>query len=418
MAHGCVIVGAGQAGFETAAALRAEKYQGSITLIGEEPHLPYQRPPLSKGFILDKQGMDEIELRPSQFSRDPGIDLVTGDRVTAIDRAARRVQLASGGTRSYDALVLACGARNRLLPVPGADRDGVLYLRTLDESRTVKQRLQDASAVVVVGGGFIGLEIAASARSLGKSVTVLEAQPRLMPRVVAPLVSAFYDALHTDRGIAVLCQACVTEIGGDPERGGHVRSVTLSDGSSYPADLVVVGIGVVPNAELAHDAGLETANGIVVDEYLQTTSDPAIYAIGDCAAHPNPFAGDPGRQASRVRLESVQNAADQARSVAASIAGKRAPYTAVPWFWTDQFDIRLQMAGLSHGYDQAVTRGSPDAQKFSVYYFRQSRLIAVDSVNRPADHIVARRLLAAHATVTPEQAADERVNLKDAGRHA
>jgi 3-phenylpropionate/trans-cinnamate dioxygenase ferredoxin reductase subunit len=417
MADGCVIVGAGQAGFETAAALRAEKYQGPIALIGEEPHLPYQRPPLSKGFILDKQGMDEIELRPSQFFRDHGIELVTGDRVTAIDRAARRVQLASGGNRSYEALVLACGARNRLLPVPGADRDGVLYLRTLDESRTVKQRLQDANHIVVVGGGFIGLEIAASARSLGKSVTVLEAQPRLMPRVVAPLVSAFYDTLHSDRGATVVCEACVTEITGD-ERGGHARSVVLANGSSYPADLVVVGIGVVPNAELAHDAGLETANGIVVDEYLQTTRDAAIYAIGDCAAHPNMFAGDPGSPESastRVRLESVQNAADQARTVAASIAGKRASYTAVPWFWTDQFDIRLQMAGLSHGYDEAVTRGNPEAQKFSVYYFKQSRLIAVDSINRPADHIVARRLLASRAPVTPQQAADETVSLKTLG---
>lgn len=412
MAHGCVIVGAGQAGFETAAALRAEKYQHPITLIGDEPHLPYQRPPLSKGFILDKQGMDEIELRPSQFFRDRGIDLVSGDRATAIDRAGKRVELQSGASRPYDALVLACGARNRLLPVPGADRDCVLYLRTLDESRTVKQRLQEANTIVVVGGGFIGLEIAASARSLGKSVTVLEAQPRLMPRVVAPLVSAFYDTLHQTRGVAVVCEACVTEIAGSG--GGCVASVALANGAAYPADLVIVGIGVVPNSELAHEAGLDTANGIVVDEYLQT-SDPAIYAIGDCAEHPNRFAADAGGRGARVRLESVQNAADQARTVAAAIAGRRAPYTAVPWFWTDQFDVRLQMAGLSHGYDAAVTRGTPETQKFSVFYFRESRLIAVDSINRPADHIVARRLLASRAPVTPQQAADETVSLKTLG---
>jgi len=321
----------------------------------------------------------------------------------AIDRARKRVSLDSGDDKSYDALVLACGARNRLLAVPGADLDGVLYLRTLDESRTVKQRLQEANAIVVVGGGFIGLEIAASARSLGKSVTVLEAQPRLMPRVVAPLVSTFYAALHAGRGVTVACDAGVTGIAGDAD--GRARTVTLSSGASYPADLVIVGIGVVPNAELAHDAGLETGNGVVVDEFLQT-SDPAIYAIGDCAEHPNPFCGG------RARLESVQNAADQARTVAATIAGKRTRYHAVPWFWTDQFDIRLQMAGLSRGYDDAVTRGNPDAQKFSVYYFKESRLIAVDSINRPADHIVARRLLASHAPVTPQQAADESVNLK------
>ena len=413
MAHGCVIVGAGQAGFETAAALRAEKYPDPIVLVGDEPHLPYQRPPLSKGFIVDKQGMDEIELRPSRFFSDHGIELVTGDRVTAIDRAGKRVALHSAGSRPYDALVLACGARNRLLAVPGADGESVLYLRTLGESRTVKQRLQDANTVVVVGGGFIGLEIAASARSLGKSVTVLEAQPRLMPRVVAPLVSVFYDTLHKARGVEVVCEACVTEITGSGQGGSRAASVTLSNGSSYPADLVIVGIGVVPNSELAREAGLDTANGIVVDEFLQT-SDPAIYAIGDCAAHPNQFAGDPGRPG-RVRLESVQNAADQARTVAAALAGRRAPYAAVPWFWTDQFDVRLQMAGLSHGYDEAVTRGSPETQKFSVFYFRESRLIAVDSINRPADHILARRLLASRAAVTPQQAADESINLKTLG---
>ena len=403
MPAGCVIVGAGQAGFEAAAALRAEGYQEPIALIGDEPHLPYQRPPLSKGFILDKQGMDEIELRPSQFFTDHRIDLVTGERVTAIDRAAKRVRLSSGATRPYDALVLACGARNRQLPVDGAAFDSVLYLRTLDESRAVKERLRDASDIVVVGGGFIGLEIAASARSLGKSVTVLEAQPRLMPRVVAPLVSVFYDALHSVRGVTVVCNAAVSAIAGER---GRARSVRLANGASYPADLVIVGIGVVPNVELARDAGLAIGNGIVVDDCLQT-GDPAIFAIGDCADHPNPYAG------ARVRLESVQNAADQGRTAAAAIAGRRAAYNAVPWFWTDQFDVRLQMAGLSQGYDEAVTRGNPETQKFSVYYFRQSRLIAVDSINRPADHIVARRLLASHVPVTPQQAVDETVNLKD-----
>lgn len=402
MPAGCVIVGAGQAGFETAAALRVEGYQEPIALIGDEPHLPYQRPPLSKGFILDTQGLDEIELRPPEFFRDHRIDLLTGERVTTIDRADKRVRLASGPTRSYDALVLACGARNRHLAVDGAQRDGVQYLRTLDESCEIKQRLEQANDVVIVGGGFIGLELAASARLLGKSVTVLEAQPRLMPRVVAPLVSSFYDALHRGRGVTVVCNASVTEIAGDDH---HARSVRLANGTACAADLVLVGIGVVPNAELARDAGLATGNGISVDEYLRT-GDPAIFAIGDCAEHPNPYAGG------LVRLESVQNAADQAHTVAAAIAGRRAAYSAVPWFWTDQFDLRLQMAGLSRGYDQAVTRGNPDTQKFSVYYFRDSRLIAVDSINRPADHIVARRLLASHAAVTPEQAADEGVPLK------
>lgn len=402
-----MIVGAGQAGFEAAAALRAEGYDEPIALVGDEPHLPYQRPPLSKGFILDQQGMDEIELRPSAFFTDHGIDLVTRERVTAIDRPSRHVRLASGRRRSYEHLILACGARNRELPIAGARMDGVVYLRTLDESIAIKQRLRDASAIVVIGGGFIGLEIAASARALGKAVTVLEAQPRLMPRVVAPLVSTFYERSHTSRGVDIVCNASVIDIAGN----GAARVVRLADGRSFCADLVIVGIGVIPNAELAADAGLATGNGIVVDDHLQT-GDARIYAIGDCAEHPNAFAGG------RVRLESVQNAADQARAVAAVIAGRRAPYHAVPWFWTDQFDLRLQMAGLSQGYDQAVTRGDPDSQKFSVFYFKASRLLAVDSINRPADHIMARRLLASRVVITPEQAENEQVNLKDLSMRA
>ena len=402
-----MIVGAGQAGFEAAAALRAEGYDEPIALVGDEPHLPYQRPPLSKGFILDQQGMDEIELRPSAFFTDHGIDLVTRERVTAIDRPSRHVRLASGRRRSYEHLILACGARNRELPIAGARMDGVVYLRTLDESIAIKQRLRDAKAIVVIGGGFIGLEIAASARSLGKAVTVLEAQPRLMPRVVAPLVSTFYERSHTSRGVDIVCNALVIDIAGN----GAARVVRLADGRSFCADLVIVGIGVIPNAELAADAGLATGNGIVVDDHLQT-GDARIYAIGDCAEHPNAFAGG------RVRLESVQNAADQARAAAAVIAGRRAPYHAVPWFWTDQFDLRLQMAGLSQGYDQAVTRGDPDSQKFSVFYFKASRLLAVDSINRPADHIMARRLLASRVVITPEQAENEQVNLKDLSMRA
>lgn len=402
MAAGAVIVGAGQAGFEAAASLRTEGYQERITLVGEEPHLPYQRPPLSKGFVLDKQGMDEIELRPLAFYQDHKVDVLVGERVVQIERRERRVRLASGVALPYDALVLAVGARNRSLPVDGAELDGVLYLRTLDESRAVKSRVQQARNVVVIGGGFIGLEIAAVARSLGKSVTVLEAQARLMPRVVAPVISQFYRDLHASRGVTVVCGAAVSEIAGD---GGRVRAVLVSGGHVFPADLVLVGIGVVPNVELAQGAGLRVGNGIVVDDCLRT-NDSAIYAVGDCADHPNAFAGG------RVRLESVQNACDQARCAAAAIAGRAAPYTALPWFWTDQYDIRLQMAGLSQNYDRTVTRGDMALPKFSVFYFRDSRLAAVDSINRPADHMIARRILAGRMPVTPEQAADESVDLK------
>ena len=406
MGAGTVIIGAGQGGFEVAASLRAEGYQEPIALVGEESHLPYQRPPLSKGFVLDTQGMDDVELRPSAFYRDHTVQVLSGERGVAIDRPGRRVRVASGASIAYESLVLAVGARNRHLQVDGATLDGVRYLRTLDESIEIKRRIHDVETVVVVGGGFIGLELAAVARALGKTVTVLEAQPRLMPRVVAPTIAEFYERLHSARGVRIVCGAAVCEILGD---AGKASAVRLSNGASYPADLVLVGIGVVPNIDLAGDAGLPVGNGVAVDEYLQT-ADPSIYAIGDCAESPNPFAGG------RVRLESVQNAVDQARSVAAAIVGRRTPYAALPWFWTDQYEVRLQMAGLSQGYDRSVTRGNPDSQKFSVFYFKKDRLIAVDSVNRPADHILARRLLSAHTSVTPDQAADESVDLKKLGR--
>ncbi|HEV1993939.1 MAG TPA: FAD-dependent oxidoreductase [Candidatus Acidoferrum sp.] len=408
MGAGTIIVGTGQAGFQTAASLRENGYQEPITLIGEEPHIPYQRPPLSKGFPLGTQDIESIELRPKRFYQDHAIHLMPGERVTAIDRAERQVRVASGSRVPYQKLVLAVGARNRILPLKGADLDGVLYLRSLDEAVVVKERLQHAQEVVVIGGGFIGLELAAVACSLGKSVTVLEVLPRLMSRVVAPIISDFYRHLHTSRGVRVLCSSSVSEISGS---NGKVQRVVLSDGTIYPADTVLVGIGVVPNADLARDAGLRIANGIAVNEHLQT-DDEKIYAIGDCAEHPCVFAG------ARIRLESVQNAADQAQCVAAAIAGRPASYRALPWFWTDQFEIKLQMAGISQGHDRIVTRGNPESQKLSVFYFKENRLVAIDSINRPVDHMIGRKLIGAGVPVTPEQAADESVDLRKLGQMA
>lgn len=412
MRAGTVIIGTGQAGFQTAASLREEGYDAPITLIGNEPHIPYQRPPLSKGFPLGKQELADIELRPAKFYQDHRIELVAGMKAAAIDRAGRSVRLASGGSIPYDTLVLAMGARNRLLPVKGARLDGVLYLRTLDEAVALRDHLQNAREVVVIGGGFIGLELAAVARLLGKSVTVLEALPRLMSRAVAPAISDFFRDLHASQGVKTVCSAAVCEIAG---AAGKVRSVLLADGASYQADFVLVGVGVVPNLELASDAGLATANGIVVNDYLET-SDPNIFAIGDCAEHPCIFAG------ARVRLESVQNAAEQAQCAAATIAGHRRLYTALPWFWTDQFDVKLQMAGISQGHDRVVTRGKFETRKFSIFYFKAGRLVAIDSINRPLDHMIGRKLIAAGAPLTPEQAADESVDLKkltqSSGQHA
>jgi 3-phenylpropionate/trans-cinnamate dioxygenase ferredoxin reductase component len=402
MGAGTVIIGTGQAGFQTAASLRSEGYEEPITLIGEEPHIPYQRPPLSKGFPLGQQNFESIQLRPERFYQDHRIDLLAAKRVTAIDRAERKIQLESGARLSYEKLVLAVGARNRKLAVKGAELDGVLYLRSLEEAIAIKERLERAREIVVIGGGFIGLEIAAVARTLGKSVTVLEALPRLMSRAVAPIISDFFRELHASRGARIICDAIVSEISGS---GGKAQQVVLRDGTAFPADLVIVGVGIVPNVELAQDAGLGVANGVAVNEYLET-DDKNIFAIGDCAEHPCVFAGG------RVRLESVQNAADQAQRVATTIGGRRSCYRALPWFWTDQFDIKLQMAGISQGHDRIVTRGNAASRKLSVFYFKQGGLVAVDSINRPLDHMIGRKLIAGGVALTPEQAADESVDLR------
>lgn len=397
-----MIVGTGQAGFQTAASLRSEGYAEPITLIGEEPHIPYNRPPLSKGFVLGTQDAEGIELRPVNFYKTHQINLLCGERVVGISRAEKQIEIASGGNLSYDSLVLAVGASNRRLSVPGGDLEGVLYLRSLAEAIFIKKRIEESQRIVVIGGGFIGLELAAVAGALGKSVTVIEALPRVMARVVAPIISEFFHELHTSRGVKILCGATVTEIRG---ANGHAKEVVLSDGSIHAADLVLVGIGVVPNVELARDAGLVISNGIAVDEYLET-ADKNIYAIGDCAEFPNAFAGG------RVRLESVQNAADQAQCIAKTIAGHRTKYNSLPWFWTDQYEIKLQMAGISAGHDRVVTRGNAEARKLSVFYFRNGKLIAVDSINRPVDHMIGRKLIASGARLTPEECADESVDLK------
>jgi 3-phenylpropionate/trans-cinnamate dioxygenase ferredoxin reductase subunit len=388
-----VIIGGGQGGFQTAASLRTEGYQERITLIGDEPGVPYQRPPLSKGFLLGKQEQRHAELRPAAFYETQRITLVTA-RATAIDREARRVKLDSGEHIEYDTLVLATGARNRMLP-----HENVFYLRTLGEATEIRQRLSAAQDVVVIGGGFIGLEVAAVARTLGKQVTVIEGQERLMARVVAPVVSEYFRSQHEAKGVDILLNATLF--------GLNKKEVQLGERTRRPADLVIAGIGVVPNVELARETGLPVGNGITVDEYLQTP-DRRIFAVGDCAECPSIFAE------TCVRLESVQNAVDQAACVAKAIVGHRAPYTAVPWFWTDQYDIHLQMAGLPAGFDQVVTRGNPETRKFSVFYFRGGKLCAVDSVNRPADHLAARKLIGARTTLSPDQAKDESFDLKTA----
>ena len=383
MAAGVVIVGAGQAGFQCAFSLRTEGYDGAITLVGDEDWLPYQRPPLSKGCLSGKQDLDAIALRPAGFYQANRIELRTGCRVASIDRAGLRAALVDGGEIPYDYLVLATGCRNRVL----AGFEGACYLRTREEAAILMDGLEAAETVTVIGGGFIGLEVAAAAAGHGRRVTVVEPQTRLMQRAVGPIVSKYYRELHTRHGVRIALGTTVAEVAG--------------------ADLVVVGIGVTPRTELAAAAGLAVENGIVVDEGLRT-EDERIFAIGDCAAYPNRFAGG------MARLESVQNAVDHGRCVAAAICGRGQPYGAVPWFWTDQYEAKLQMTGLSNGYDEQVVRGDLASGKFSVCYFRAGRLIAMDSMNRPGDHLAARKLLAAGAPLTAEQAADLSFDLKAA----
>jgi 3-phenylpropionate/trans-cinnamate dioxygenase ferredoxin reductase subunit len=384
-----VVVGAGQAGFQVAASLRGKKFTGPVVLLGEESALPYQRPPLSKGYIKGEASASSVLLRPADFYAANAIEVRLDTPVAAIERDALRAVLASGERVPYEHLVLATGARVRPLPVPGADLAGVVYVRTLPDAVALKPLIEAARTVTVIGGGFIGLECAAVAATLGCKVVVLEALPRLMARVVSPVLSAYYCELHHHHGVDVRLGVSVTEITG---AGGRVSGVRCADGTVVPTDLVVVGIGVIPNAEIARAAGLACGRGITVDAQLRT-ADPRISAIGDCAEFPHPMA--PGL----IRLESVQNAIDQGKAVADAIMGDARPYSAVPWFWSDQYDVKLQIVGLTSEYDETVTLGDVGASKFSVLYFRGGALIGVDSVNKPSDHIAGRKLFGSGKTV-------------------
>ena len=398
-----LIVGAGHAGFQLAASLRQAGYAEPIGLINDELHLPYQRPPLSKAYLKGAGGGDSLMFRPDKFYRDQSIELI-GDRAVAIDRAPRKLLLASGRSLEYVHLVLATGARNRLIDIPNANLEAVRYLRTLDESEALRQRLVSGQRVVVVGAGFIGLEFAATARAKGLEVDVLELAPRVMARAITAEISDFFQARHCAAGIRVHLGVQATSIEGE---SGKVTGVSLSDGRHIPADLVVVGVGVLPNVELAAEADLPVASGIMVDEHL-LTSDPNISAIGDCALYASQrFGGS-------LRLESVQNATDHAKCVAARLTGEAKPYDGSPWFWSDQGSDKLQIAGLTTGYDHVALRGSPEEGAFSAFCYKGEQLVGIESVNRAGDHMFGRRLLAANGSITPEQATDLGFDLKRA----
>ena len=396
-----LIVGAGHAGFQVAASLRQHGYAERICLINDEAHLPYQRPPLSKAYLKGEGRPDSLMFRPEKFYRDQNIELVS-DRAAFIDRAAQRLLLTSGSFLDYGHLILATGARNRLLDLPNANLKDVRYLRILDESEALRQRLGTARHVVVIGAGFIGLEFAATARIKGLEVDVIELGPRVMARAVTAEISEYFEARHTAAGIRIHLGVQATSI---ESNGGAVAGISLSDGRHIPADLVVVGVGVLPNVELAAEAGLPVASGIIVNEQL-LTSDPNISAIGDCALFASPrFGGS-------LRLESVQNATDHARCVAARLTGDAKTYDGLPWFWSDQGDDKLQIAGLTTGYDRVVVRGDREARSFSAFCYKAGQLVGIELVNRAADHVFGRKILGLNRSVEPEKVADPNFDLK------
>jgi 3-phenylpropionate/trans-cinnamate dioxygenase ferredoxin reductase subunit len=398
-----VIVGAGQAGASTAASLREMGFRGRVVLIGDEAHLPYHRPPLSKGHLTTAAARDTLWLHPLTFYQQHGIELRLSERVARIDRANNRVELSSGDFVDYDQLVLALGARNRTLALEGAELEGVVGLRSLGEADDIRDRLAIARHLVVVGGGFIGLEVAATATRLGLDAVLVEVADRLMSRVLSTEMSAHLLAAHRSRGLRVELGAGVAGLTGS---AGRVTGVTTTTGQQFPADLVLVGVGATPQTGLAEDAGLRVDNGVVVDEYL-ATEDDRISAVGDCVSCPNRFAGG-----QRVRLESVHNATAQPRFLAARIVGRPTPYDSVPWFWSDQADMKLQIAGLGTPGSDAVLRGDPAGGRFSVFNFHQGELLSVESLNRPGDHMAARKLLAVDNSLSPAQAADIEFDLR------
>ena len=400
MSQHFIIVGAGQAGLQVADSLRKEGFEDRITLFGDETTLPYQRPPLSKKYLEGSVNDDRLLIRPATFYEKNDVTVELGKHIDQIDRGRHEIVLDDGSRVHYDKLALTTGARVRELPLPGADDPRVMYLRSLKDSRRIRSALEDAERVVVVGGGFIGLEFAAIARGLKKMVTVVEAQQRLMERAVSEKISAYFQQLHESHGVDFALSAGVETIS-----CGSVVGVGLANGTTLEADLVVVGIGVEPNLELADGAGLEVDGGIVVDEYV-TTSDPDIVAAGDCTMHRN-AALDVSH-----RLESVQNAIGQAKIAASSMLGKRNAYREWPWFWSDQYDKKLQMIGISRGFDQHVLRGDPESGTFSVFYFKAGEFLAADSVSAPLDHMICRKLCASGVTLDPAQAADQDFDLK------
>ena len=398
-----LIIGGGQAGAQAVDTLRRGGFTGRLVLICDEPQLPYQRPPLSKKYLAGELAEDRLLFRHRSFYDEHRVELKLGVRAARIDPAARRVTLAGGEELAYDRLMLCVGAKSRELSCPGAELPGVHYLRAIADVAAIRAGLKPGARALIIGGGYIGLETAATARAMGCAVTVLEMADRVMNRVVASSVSEYFAHEHRTQGVKIICNTRVVRL----EGAARVERVVCADGSTHEADLLVVGVGAVANTELASAAGLRCENGIVVDEYCRT-SDAAIYAAGDCTNHPSV------RFEMRVRLESVDNAFEQAKTAALNILERATVHDRVPWFWSDQFDNKLLIVGLSQGFDQQVMRGDPATRSFSVCYLKGGELLAVEAINHSKDYMAARKLIAERARPDLDKLADPQIALKEA----
>ena len=398
-----VIVGGGHAAGQLIVSLQQRQFAGPVTLIGNEDSLPYQRPPLSKKYLSGDLDASRLLIKPAEFFDQTGLTVRLGAHVESIDVEQKRVIDDRGVATPYDTLVLATGSAPRTVPLPGADLRGVAYLRSIADVDTIRRALPQTERVAIVGAGYIGLEVAAVLTALGKSVTVVEALDRAMSRVVAPQISDYYHRVHEENGVRLRFSTAVQSFLGRD----HVTGIEIANGERIEADLVIVGVGVVPNTRLAEDAGLEVDDGIVVDAGCRT-SHSRIFAIGDCTRHPSTI------YQRRLRLESVQNAIEQAKTTAANIAGDSAEYDQIPWFWSDQYDRKLQIAGISADHDQTILRHDESSEKsISCLYLRDGRLIAVDAVNRPKDFMQGKALVTEGAILDPKRAADSTLELKD-----
>ena len=399
-----VIVGAGHGGAQCAIALRQNGFTGRVVMVGREPEPPYERPPLSKEYFAREKTFERLYIRPPSFWEEKNLELILGAEVTVIDPEARRVTLSNGDTLGYGALVWAAGGDPRRLPVPGSELAGVHAVRTRADCDQLMGEIDGGvKNIAVIGGGYIGLEAAAVLTKLGCHVTLLEALPRVLARVAGPELSAFYEAEHRAHGVDLRTEVTIASLEGE----GRVTGVKLGDGSVIPADAVIVGIGIVAAVGPLIAAGAAGGNGVDVDEYCRTSL-PDVYAIGDCAAFACDYA-----DGTVMRVESVQNANDQATCVAKAICGDPQPYHAFPWFWSNQYDLRLQTAGLSVGYDQTVLRGDPAARSFSVVYLKAGRVIALDCVNMVKDYVQGRKLVEGKVSPDLAQLADASVPLKE-----